>query len=94
VFKLDDLFASLVSVKGFGVSLIITKCTGIKSSSDQFRSTPLDELSLQDSSYEVSGQILDLLPFWSCPTSHDLHNIKFNWVWNGDYVSLNKYNPQ
>jgi hypothetical protein len=94
VFKLDDLFATLVSINGAGVSLAVAKCTSIKSASDRFRCVPLDELPLQDSSYEVSGQILTLLPFQTAPAPDDIENIKLRWAWNGDFASLDKYDPR
>jgi hypothetical protein len=51
-------------------------------------------LPLHDSSYEVSGQILTLLPFQTAPARDDVENIKLRWAWNGHFGSLDKYDPQ
>jgi hypothetical protein len=94
VFSLDDLFATLISIEGIGVSLAVAKCTSIKSGSDRFRRVPLDELPLRDSSYEISGQILTLIPYRMAPSHNDIQNIQVRWAWNGDFIVLDKYNPQ
>ncbi|KAJ3547310.1 hypothetical protein NMY22_g1704 [Coprinellus aureogranulatus] len=94
VLELDDLFGTLVSVKGVGVSLAIAKCVGIKTATARLRSAPLDEISLVDSTYEISGQILSLLSF--TPENHNNRTSQepTSWAWNGAFISLDKFDPK
>ncbi|KAJ3537998.1 hypothetical protein NMY22_g5352 [Coprinellus aureogranulatus] len=94
VLELDDLFGTLVSVKDIGVSLAIAKCIGIKTATSRLRSAPLDEISLPDSTYEISGQILSLLPFTSEHAIAGTAQESILWTWNGAFISLDKFDPK
>ncbi|THU91599.1 hypothetical protein K435DRAFT_863252 [Dendrothele bispora CBS 962.96] len=83
------------SCPGFGedLSLVIAQTTSLKHSGSKttfHNSIPIDELSLESSKYEVSGQILSLLPF------RDFTNHIY-WAWNGSYAAfatLKAKNPE
>jgi hypothetical protein len=84
-FQLGSLYATLVSVDQTKVAIAILQCTLLKSGSEYLDRVPLDEISLHDSAYEVSGQILSFIPL---PHSTD-GMLTLSWLWDGQYVSLN-----
>jgi hypothetical protein len=63
VFRLGSLFATLVCVNQTCIAVAILQCTLLKSGSQYIDCAPVDELSLPKSSYEISGQILYLVPY-------------------------------
>ncbi|KAJ7059465.1 hypothetical protein C8F01DRAFT_1231949 [Mycena amicta] len=84
-FQLGQLFATLVSHNGVDIALAIAKVTMIKDGrSGKARSisaVPCGELTLPESPYIVSGQVLSLVPTPAAgPT--------FVWVWDQKFVSL------
>jgi hypothetical protein len=85
-FQLGSLYATLVSIDQTKVAVAILQCTLLKSGSEYLNCVPLDEISLHDSAYEVSGQILSFVPL---PGSTDGTVITTSWLWDGQYVSLN-----
>ncbi|KAJ7830764.1 hypothetical protein B0H13DRAFT_2371823 [Mycena leptocephala] len=64
--KIQGLFATLICFNTSKVSLAILQCTGIKIVNKHpityLEVAPTAEISLPESSYEVSGQILSLIP--------------------------------
>ncbi|KAJ7620027.1 hypothetical protein B0H17DRAFT_1340775 [Mycena rosella] len=65
--KIQGLFATLVCFNTSKVSLAILQCTGIKivntSPVTYLDAAPIAEISLTDTRYEITGQILSLVPF-------------------------------
>lgn len=84
-FQLGSLYATLVSIDQTKVATAILQCTLLKSGSEYLNHVSLDEISLHDSAYEVSGQILSFIPL---PGSTD-GVLTLSWLWDGQYVSLN-----
>ncbi|KAJ7720807.1 hypothetical protein B0H16DRAFT_1738643 [Mycena metata] len=90
--KIQGLFATLVCFNQgsgrFKVSLAILQCTGIKlvntSPVTYLDTAPVAEISLPDTRYEVSGQILSLVPFDdSKDSSGDIC-----WAWVAQFVAF------
>ncbi|KAK7013944.1 hypothetical protein R3P38DRAFT_3322453 [Favolaschia claudopus] len=83
--KLEGLFATLVAVNKTQVSLAILHCTVIKTHATNpptyLDAAPIAELSLPDSHYEVSGQILSLVPFV------DQSDI-LSWAWSTRFIGF------
>ncbi|KAF8240355.1 hypothetical protein L208DRAFT_1374387 [Tricholoma matsutake] len=71
-FQLGSLYATLVSIDQTKVATAILQCTLLKSGSEYLNHVSLDEISLHDSAYEVSGQILSFIPL---PGSTDADKI-------------------
>jgi hypothetical protein len=88
VFQLGSLYASesLVSFDQTKVVIAILQCTLLKSGSEYLNCAPLDEISLHDSAYDVSGQILSFIPLLNA-TNGSISSI--SWVWDAQYVALN-----
>jgi hypothetical protein len=82
-FTLGSLYATAVCIEQ-KVSIAILQCTSLKCNSQYLNQAPLDEISLSNSSFDVSGQILSLCPIFFDP--QDPRSI--TWVWNSKYVSL------
>ncbi|KAK7026942.1 hypothetical protein R3P38DRAFT_2463212, partial [Favolaschia claudopus] len=86
--KLHGLFAGLVAFETSRVSLAILQCTGIKLTSTSppsyLDSAPVAEISLPGTQYEVTGQILSLVPFLDATQ-------KVSWAWTTDFVSFESY---
>lgn len=78
-----DLFLSLVCIDANQVSFAILQCTNLKSASQSLDRAPASEISLPDSSYEVSGQILSLEPIFMDP-----ERTKLIWIWDSQFVAL------
>ncbi|KAJ7251090.1 hypothetical protein C8J57DRAFT_1078413 [Mycena rebaudengoi] len=82
------LFATLVSFNTSTVSLAILQCTGIKIVNTHpityLEAAPTAEISLPDSRYEITGQILSLVPF--VPSSDPTGNI--SWAWAAQFVAF------
>lgn len=83
IFKLGSLFLALVCVKGNQIGFAIFQCTNLKIASQCLDRAPASEISLPDSSYEVSGQILSLESVY-----HDPEKTKMIWIWDSRYVAL------
>ncbi|KAK7021609.1 hypothetical protein R3P38DRAFT_3196381 [Favolaschia claudopus] len=87
--KIHGLFATLICFDTSKVSLAILQCTGIKITSTHpityLEAAPSAEISLPDSKYEVSGQILSLVPF---DESTDPSIVNISWAWVTEYVSF------
>ncbi|KAJ7789629.1 hypothetical protein B0H14DRAFT_2397295 [Mycena olivaceomarginata] len=83
--KLHGLFATLVSFDTSRVALAVLQCTLIKITNKNpptyLDSAPVAEIALPDSQYEVTGQVLSLVPFMKSPGS--LH-----WAWTTDFVEF------
>ncbi|KAK6972026.1 hypothetical protein R3P38DRAFT_3240892 [Favolaschia claudopus] len=81
--KLEGLFAALVAVNETQVALAILHCTVIKSHATHpptyLDAAPIAELNLPDSRYEISGQILSLVPFL------DQSNT-LSWAWSTRFI--------
>ncbi|KAF9530963.1 hypothetical protein CPB83DRAFT_874875 [Crepidotus variabilis] len=88
LFHLGSLYATLICTDKAKVSIAILQCTAIKNGAQSLDRAPLDEVSLPNSSYEVSGQILSLRPHFQ-----DLSNTSaaqsLLWIWDSFYVALN-----
>ncbi|KAJ7885277.1 hypothetical protein B0H14DRAFT_2563914 [Mycena olivaceomarginata] len=65
--RLQGLFATLISFNVSEVSMAILQCTGIKITNTHpptsLDAAPIAEISLPETRYEVTGQILSLVPF-------------------------------
>ena len=86
LFGLGSLYATLVCINQKQVCVAVLQCTSLKSALQYLDCAPVDEISLPDSKYNISGQILSLLPVSisspsGTPTS--------SWVWNSKFVVLN-----
>jgi len=86
VFQLGSLYATLVSVDQTKVAIAILQCTLLKSGSEYLNCAPLDEIALQDSAYDVSGQILSFIPLLN-ESNGSISSL--SWVWDTQYVALN-----
>ncbi|KAK7033869.1 hypothetical protein R3P38DRAFT_3186107 [Favolaschia claudopus] len=86
--KLHGLFAALVAFDSSRVSLAVLQCTGIKIMSTSpptyLDSAPTSEIALPATQYEITGQILSLVPFLD-PTQ------SVSWAWTTDFVSFESY---
>lgn len=79
LFKLGGLFATLISSNN-AVALVIMQSTVIKMANAAYSDTaPIAELSLPDSRYEITGQILQLSAFFN-------NSMDLMWAWNGSFV--------
>lgn len=83
IFKLGSLYLSLVCVRPNLVAFAILQCTSLKSASQSLDCAPISEISLANSSYEVSGQILSMIPI-----SHPAANTQLIWMWDSQFVAL------
>jgi hypothetical protein len=83
LFALGSLYATAVCIEQ-KVSIAILQCTSLKCASQYLGQAPLDEITLPDSGYDVSGQILLLYPIFQ--NSGNAQAI--TWVWNSKFVSL------
>ncbi|KAJ7877204.1 hypothetical protein B0H14DRAFT_3436151 [Mycena olivaceomarginata] len=83
--KLHGLFATLVSFDTSKVSLAVLQCTLIKLTNKNpptyLDSAPIAEIALPETQYEVTGQVLSLVPFMSSPET-------LNWAWTTDFVEF------
>ncbi|KAJ7479108.1 hypothetical protein FB451DRAFT_1131301 [Mycena latifolia] len=83
--KIQGLFATLVSFDTSKVSLAVLQCTGIKiintSPATYLDAAPIAEISLPDTRYEITGQILSLVPF--VESSADV-----SWAWVTQFVAF------
>jgi hypothetical protein len=86
--KIHDIFATLVCFKTSTVSLAILQCTGIKITNTSpityLEAAPSAEISLPDTRYEISGQILPLVPFDDSPDSSG----HISWAWATQFVAF------
>ncbi|KAK6995631.1 hypothetical protein R3P38DRAFT_2406960, partial [Favolaschia claudopus] len=86
--KIQGLFASLVCFNGSKTSLAILQCTGIKIVNTHpityLEAAPSAEISLPDTRYEVTGQILSLVPFDESNNSSG----RISWAWIAQYVAF------
>lgn len=91
LFNLESLYATLICVEKTKICVGILRCVALKLSSQHLDRAPADEICLPDSNYEVSGQILSLIPF-TCDTNNSdstQSGSTISWAWNADFVSLN-----
>jgi hypothetical protein len=83
LFALESLYATAICIEQ-KVSIAILQCTSLKLASQYLDRAPLEEISLPESNYDISGQILSLRPILQgSPNSETL-----SWVWNSKFVSL------
>ncbi|THV04636.1 hypothetical protein K435DRAFT_648963 [Dendrothele bispora CBS 962.96] len=83
IFQLGDLFATFITSEQ-NLLLVVVQSTSLKHSGSKttyHNSVALDELCLDSSKYEVTGQVLSLLPF------ADSAN-QIRWAWNGSYAAF------
>ncbi|KAJ7817226.1 hypothetical protein B0H13DRAFT_1923062 [Mycena leptocephala] len=83
--KLHGLFATLVAFDISKVVLTVLQCTVIKITNKSppvyLDAAPIAEIALPDSRYEVTGQVLSLVPFMSSSRTLD-------WAWTTDFVEF------
>jgi hypothetical protein len=81
--RLQGLFATLISFNVSQVSMAILQCTSIKTTNPPtyLDAAPIAEISLPETRYEVTGQILSLVPFVASDQS-------MSWAWTADFVSF------
>ncbi|KAF7328555.1 hypothetical protein MVEN_02543200 [Mycena venus] len=88
LFKIQGLFATLVCFNTAQVSLAILQCKDIKIVNTHpikyLEAAPTAEISLPDTRYEISGQILSLVPY---DESHDSSG-KISWAWAAQFVAF------
>ncbi|KAJ7121697.1 hypothetical protein C8R44DRAFT_877078 [Mycena epipterygia] len=81
--KLQGLFATLIAFDTSRVALALLQCTIFKltntNPSQYLDAAPVAEIALSDTRYEVTSQILSLVPF---STSSGL-----SWAWTTDFVA-------
>jgi hypothetical protein len=87
LFGLRSLYATLVSVNQ-KVCIAVLQCTLLKSGSQYLDCAPIDEIALRDSAYDVSGQILSLLPAEYEVPGNSSDGSDFFWVWDSHFVAL------
>ncbi|KAF8055318.1 hypothetical protein FPV67DRAFT_1789064 [Lyophyllum atratum] len=83
LFKLGKLYASVICTEK-KVSVAVLQCTGLKSASQYRDHAPIAEISLPDSRYDVSGQVLSLHPI----LQSTLDGESLCWVWDSQFVAL------
>jgi hypothetical protein len=83
LFSLESLYATAICIEQ-KVSIAILQCTSLKSASQYLDRAPLEEISLPESTYDVSGQILSLHPV----LQGSVNSETLSWVWNSQFVSL------
>jgi hypothetical protein len=89
--KLEDLFATLVAVNTTQVSLAILHCTFIKSHTSNpptyLDAAPTAEIELPDTKYEITGQILSLVPFAGPAQT-------LSWAWTTEFIGFESANAK
>jgi hypothetical protein len=86
VFCVNHLFAALVTVNDSEVSLAILNCTSIRTPIGSVYSVPFDEITLPNSKFDLSGQILALIP--------DFVSGELVWNWQAKFVEFETGRPQ
>lgn len=81
LFKLEALYATVISTEQNKVSIAILQCTSLKLAGQHLEHAPLEEISLPNSTYDVSGQLLSLIPIF-----HDDRSL--SWVWDSQFLAL------
>ncbi|THH31260.1 hypothetical protein EUX98_g2906 [Antrodiella citrinella] len=85
-FRLGSLYATVVGLSLHkSMAVAIVQCTAIKSGGHHYRWAPTDEICLPKSTYEVSGQVLSLVPM-SDPSNPTKVG---SWVWDTKYAAFN-----
>ncbi|KAJ7861119.1 hypothetical protein B0H14DRAFT_3619975 [Mycena olivaceomarginata] len=83
--KLEGLFATLVAVNTSQVALAVLHCTVIKTHATNpptyLDSAPTAEIALPDTKYEITGQIISLVPF-----SQSLDQL--SWAWTTKFIGF------
>ncbi|KAJ7227439.1 hypothetical protein GGX14DRAFT_511117 [Mycena pura] len=83
--KIQGLFATLIAFNTSKVSLAILQCTGIKivntSPVTYLDAAPIAEISLPKTRYEITGQIMSLVPFMDAGG-------EISWAWPADFVAF------
>jgi hypothetical protein len=79
LFHLGSLYATLICTDN-KVCVAVLQCTSMKSASQYLDRAPIDEIMLLNSAYDITGQILSLLP---------AQGAELSWVWNTEIVALN-----
>jgi hypothetical protein len=89
-FGLGSLYATLVCIDQKRVCVAVLQCTSLKSASQCIDHAPADEIALPDSKYDVSGQILSLVPVsLRVDSLQGVSTSESSWIWNSNYVALN-----
>ena len=88
-FVLGSLYATLICVDQKKICVGILQCTSLKSASQYLDQAPADELALPDSTYEVSGQILSLVPMLFEEDTRTQGQSSISWAWDSQFVALN-----
>jgi len=81
LFKLEALYATIISTEQNRVSLAILRCTSLKLAGRHLDRAPIEEISLPNSTYDVSGQILSLIPVFQGDGS-------LSWMWDSQFLAL------
>ncbi|KAJ7471739.1 hypothetical protein FB451DRAFT_1036440, partial [Mycena latifolia] len=83
--KIQGLFATLMCFDTSKVSLAVLQCMGIKiintSPATYLDAAPIAEISLPDTRYEITGQILSLVPFVE-------PSMNISWAWVTQFVAF------
>ncbi|KAJ7120361.1 hypothetical protein C8R44DRAFT_877797 [Mycena epipterygia] len=86
--KIQGLFATLVCFNTSKVSLAVLQCTGIKivntGPATYLEAGPIAEISLPDTRYEITGQILSLVPFVDASDASG----NMSWAWVAQFVAF------
>jgi len=85
IFSLNSLYATLICVEN-KVSLAVLQCTLLKASSKYIDCAPIDEISLPESTYSISGQVLSLHP-----VLESLGDTAISWAWDSQFVALDTF---
>jgi hypothetical protein len=80
VFSVNHLFAALIMVNSSEVSLAIINCTSIHTPTGSVFSVPFDEITLPNSKFDLSGQVLALIP--------DFVAGELVWNWQGNFIEF------
>ncbi|KAG5649428.1 hypothetical protein H0H81_003920, partial [Sphagnurus paluster] len=80
-FCVDHLFATLIAIQDSHVSLAILKCTSIRTAKGSVFSVPFDEIALPNSRFELSGQVLSLVPGYNSDN-------ELVWDWQDTFIEF------
>ncbi|KAG5635574.1 hypothetical protein H0H81_010759 [Sphagnurus paluster] len=80
VFCVGHLFAALITMNDSNVSLAIINCTLIRTPTGSVFSVPLDKIILPNSKFDLSGQVLALVP--------DFVDGELVWNWQAKFIEF------
>lgn len=89
-FRLGSLYCTVVCISEKKTAFAILQCISIKSTNSEMVTwAPTDEVTLSNSSFDITGQILSLVPTASGESPHTT-TVK-SWIWNTKFVSLDLF---